>query len=134
MKKNWTFFSGFLLFFFLLHFLSTFVWQIQFQGQVTYTKETLLKTVNSLQVYRGMKRRSLHCDTIEKVFVKSIRISAGCLQKKKGSLLVISIKEANPEVGRERAGRFCHLVAEKAELLKNCCKTAVWHVLSRDKR
>ena len=66
MKKNWTFFSGFLLFFFLLHFLSTFVWQIQFQGQVTYTKETLLKTVNSLQVYRGMKRRSLHCDTIEK--------------------------------------------------------------------
>ena len=62
MKKNWTFYTGFLLFFFLLYFLSTFVWQIQFQGQVTYTKETLLKTVNSLQVYRGMKRNRLHCD------------------------------------------------------------------------
>lgn len=38
--------------------------------------------------------------------------------EEKGSLLVISIKEANPEVGRERAGRFCHLVAEKSGIVK----------------
>lgn len=99
MKKNWTFFSGFLLFFFLLHFLSTFVWQIQFQGQVTYTKETLLKTVNSLQVYRGMKRRSLHCDTIEKSIRQKHPDISWVSAEEKGSLLVISIKEANPEVG-----------------------------------
>lgn len=43
MKKNWTFYTGFLLFFFLLYFLSTFVLAIQFQGHVTYTKETHIK-------------------------------------------------------------------------------------------
>ena len=118
MKKNWTFYTGFLLFFFLLYFLSTFVWQIQFQGQVTYTKETLLKTVNSLQVYRGMKRNRLHCDVIEKSIRQKHPDISWVSAEEKGSLLVISIKEANPEVGRERAGRFCHLVAEKSGIVK----------------
>ena len=118
MKKNWTFYTGFLLFFFLLYFLSTFVWQIQFQGQVTYTKETLLKTVNSLQVYRGMKRNRLPCDVIEKSIRQKHPDISWVSAEEKGSLLVISIKEANPEVGRERAGRFCHLVAEKSGIVK----------------
>ena len=98
MRTQWTFYSGFLLFLLFLSFLSSFVWEIRFQGQCTYTKETLLKTVNSLQVYRGMKRSRLVCDDIEKSLREIYPDISWVSAEEKGSRLVISIKEAEKEV------------------------------------
>lgn len=118
-RTRWTFYSGFLLFLFLLSLLSSFVWEITFQGQCTYTKETLLKTVNSLQVYRGMKRSRLVCDDIEKSLREIYPDISWVSAEEKGSRLVISIKEAEKEVEREKEGRPCHLVAKYDGVVKS---------------
>ena len=118
MKTNWTFYSGFLLFLVLLSVLSSFVWEIQFRGQCTYTKETLLKTVNSMQIHRGMKRSRLVCDDIEKNIREVYPDISWVSAEEKGSLLVISIKEAEKEIEREKGGRPCHLVADYAGVVK----------------
>ena len=117
-KTNWTFYSGFVLFLFLLSVLSSFVWEIQFRGQCTYTKETLMKTVNSLQIYRGMKRSNLVCDDIEKSIREIYPDISWVSAEEKGSLLVISIKEAEKEMEREKGGRPCHLVADYDGVVK----------------
>ena len=65
-----------------------------------------------------MKRNRLHCDVIEKSIRQKHPDISWVSAEEKGSLLVISIKEANPEAGRERAGRICHLVAEKSGIVK----------------
>ncbi len=118
LRTNWTFYSGFVLFLVLLSILSSFVWEIRFQGQCTYTKETLLKTVNSLQVYRGMKRNRLFCDDIEKSLREIYPDISWVSAEEKGSLLVISIKEAEKRIEREKGGRPCHLVANHDGVVK----------------
>lgn len=118
-RTNWTFYSGFLLFLIWLSILSSFVWEIKFQGQRTYTKETLLKTVNSLDVYRGMKRNRLMCDDIEKSIREIYPDISWVSAEEKGSRLVISIKEAEKEVDREKGGRPCHLVANHDGIVKS---------------
>lgn len=118
MKTNWTFYSGFLLFLVLLSVLSSFVWEIQFRGQCTYTKETLLKTVNSMQIHRGMKRSRLVCDDIEKNIREIYPDISWVSAEEKGSLLVISIREAEKKIEREKGGRPCHLVADYDGVVK----------------
>ena len=118
MKTNWTFYSGCLLFLVLLSVLSSFVWEIQFRGQCTYTKETLLKTVNSMQIHRGMKRSHLVCDDIEKNIREIYPDISWVSAEEKGSLLVISIREAEKKIEREKGGRPCHLVADYDGVVK----------------
>ena len=90
--ENWTFSSGFLFFLILLAVMSSFVWEISFQGQSTYTKETLLKAVNEMGVHRGMKRSRLFCDDIEKSIRERYSDISWVSAEEKGSHLVISIK------------------------------------------
>lgn len=109
--ENWTFSSGFLFFLFLLAFMSSYVWEISFQGQSTYTKETLLKAVNEMGVHRGMKRSHLVCDDIEKNIRERYSDISWVSAEEKGSHLVISIKEAEKLVPRQSEQKPCHLVA-----------------------
>lgn len=111
--KNWTFSSGFLFFLLLLTIMSSYVWEISFQGQSTYTKETLLKTVNEMGVHRGMKRSRLFCDEIEKNIRERYSDISWVSAEEKGSRLVISIKEAEKLVPRQSEEMPCHLVAKE---------------------
>lgn len=118
-RRNWTFYSGFVLFMILLSILSSFVWEITFQGQRTYTKETLLKTIHSLHIYRGMKRKNLVCDDIEKSIREIYPDISWVSAEEKGSRLVISIKEAEKLAEREKGGRPCHLTAKFSGVVKS---------------
>lgn len=109
--NNWTFCSGFLFFLALLVLLSSYVWEISFQGQSTYTKETLQKTVNEMGVSRGMKRSRLVCDDIEKNIRKIYPDISWVSAEEKGSRLVISIKEAEKTVKRTSEETPCHVIA-----------------------
>lgn len=119
LRTHWTFYSGFLLFMVWLSVLSSFVWEITFQGQRTYTKETLMKTVQSLNIYRGMKRSRLVCDDIEKSIREIYPDISWVSAEEKGSRLVISIKEAEKRIEREKGGRPCHLVANFDGVVKS---------------
>lgn len=116
--QNWTFSTGFLFFLVLLSLMSSYVWEISFQGQSTYTKETLLKTVNEMGIHRGMRRSQLVCDDIEKNIRERYSDISWVSAEEKGSRLVISIKEAEKLVPRQSEERPCHLIAVEAGVVR----------------
>lgn len=116
--RNWTFSSGFVFFLVLLALMSSFVWEISFHGQSTYTKETLQKTVNELGIHRGMKRNRLNCDDIEKGLRQKYPDISWVSAEEKGSRLVISIKEAEKVVKRQSEEMPCHLIALEDGIVK----------------
>ena len=111
MKRNWTFYSGFLLFLALLQFLSSFVWEITYNGQSAYSRETLEKTVEEMQVYPGMKRSRLDCDAIEKKLREIYPDISWVSAEEMGSVLKISIKEGKKTVVHEKEAAPEHLTA-----------------------
>ncbi|MCH5252167.1 MAG: sporulation protein YqfD [Lachnospiraceae bacterium] len=110
-KKNWTFYSGFLLFLVLLTVLSSFIWEITYNGQSSYSKETLSKTVTSMDVYTGMKRSRLNCDAIEKKIREIYPDISWVSAEEIGSVLKISIKEGKKTITHEKASDPTHLVS-----------------------
>lgn len=111
MKRNWTFYSGFFVFLALLSILSTFVWEITYHGQSSYSKETLQKTVESMNVYTGMKRSRLDCDAIEKRIREIHPDISWVSAEEMGSVLKISIKEGKKTITHEKASAPKHLTA-----------------------
>lgn len=111
MKRNWTFYSGFFVFLALLSVLSSFVWEITYQGQSSYSKETLQKTTESMNVYTGMKRSRLDCDAIEKRIREIHPDISWVSAEEMGSVLKISIKEGKKTITHEKASAPKHLTA-----------------------
>lgn len=111
MKRNWTFVTGILLFFCTLAFLSSFVWEITYRGQSSYSKETLQRTVEGLSVYTGMKRSRLDCDYIEKEIRRLHPQISWVSAEEKGSVLQISIKEGKKTIEHEKNGQSYHLIS-----------------------
>jgi similar to stage IV sporulation protein len=109
--SDWTFYSGVLLFLAVLFVLSSFVWEITYQGQNTYTKETLSKTVEAMDVYPGMRRSRLDCDAIEKQIRQIYPDISWVSAEEKGSVLQISIKEGEKTVVHEDENNPSHLTA-----------------------
>lgn len=110
-KQNWTFYSGFFVFLALLSVLSSFVWEITYQGQSSYSRETLGKTVESMDVYTGMKRSRLDCDAIEKRIREIYPDISWVSAEEMGSVLKISIKEGKKTITHEKASAPKHLTA-----------------------
>lgn len=91
--RDWTFTWGVALFFGILYVLSLFIWNIEFYGQQTYTKEGLGAEIEEMGVYRGMARKHLQCDKIE----QNLRLLHPDLSwvsaEEKGCVLQIQVKE-----------------------------------------
>ena len=111
MRRHWSFVSGILLFFCVLAFLSSFVWEITYRGQSSYSRETLQRTVEGLSVYPGMKRSRLDCDTIEKEIRRLHPQISWVSAEEKGSVLQISIKEGKKTIQHEKNVKAYHLVS-----------------------
>lgn len=111
MKKNWTFYTGFLVFLLVLSVLSTFVWEIVYKGQSSYSKETLSKTVEAMDVYPGMSRSRLDCDAIEKRIRQIHPDISWVSAEEKGSVLQISIKEGKKTIVHDAQAKAVHLLA-----------------------
>lgn len=95
--KNWTFTIGIVWFFLVLRILSLFVWQIHYEGQEEYTKETIRKEVSAMGVYVGMLRKNLNCDSIERSLRETFENISWVSAEEKGCVLNIKIKEGNSE-------------------------------------
>ncbi len=121
-RRKASFYTGFILFLMLLHILSFFVWDISFEGQHTYTKETLTKALEDMDVHTGMRRKNLRCDDIEKNIRRIYPDISWVSAEEIGSRLVISIKEANDDKidAREEEGAY-HLVAAYDGTVKSIC-------------
>lgn len=118
MLHNWTFYTGFLLFLALLSVLSTFVWEIVYNGQSSYSRETLSKTVEKMGVYPGMSRSRLDCDAIEKQIRQVHPDISWVSAEEKGSVLQISIKEGKKTIVHDAQADAAHLTAPKDGVVK----------------
>lgn len=118
-KIEWTFYSGFLFFVVVLAFLSQFVWEIHFTGQKSYSVETLQKTVEKMNVYRGMQRKNLDCDTIEKEIRKEHPDISWVSAEEKGSFLQISVKEGKKDTAKKTEETFYHVTAKEDGIIES---------------
>lgn len=113
MIRDWTFYSGFIVFLAVIFYLSSFVWEITYTGQSSYSRETLSKTVEAMNVYTGMKRSRLDCDAIEKQIRQVHPDISWVSAEEKGSLLQISIKEGKKTIEHDAQAEASHLVAQQ---------------------
>lgn len=111
MWRNWTFYSGFLFFLTALMVLSSYLWEITYSGQRSFSRETLSADVEGMDVYPGMKRSRLDCDAIEKRLREIHPEISWVSAEEIGSVLKISIKEGKESVEHEKTGTPCHLTA-----------------------
>lgn len=110
-KRNWTFYTGFLLFLGALFVLSSYVWEITYSGQQSFSRETLSRDVEGMDVYPGMRRSRLDCDAIEKRLREIHPEISWVSAEEVGSVLEISIKEGKENVEHEKMGKPHHLTA-----------------------
>lgn len=88
-----------------------FVWDIQFRGQQTYTKEGLGAEIEEMGVYRGMTRKHLQCDKIE----QNLRLLHPDLSwvsaEEKGCVLRIQVKEGKMRKEKKETEQAVSLTA-----------------------
>ena len=64
-RKRKLFAAGLLSFFLLLFFLSGFIWNISFAGNLYFTDDVLLRELKEIGICCGMKKSGVDCDKIE---------------------------------------------------------------------
>ena len=104
---------GGLLFFLMIYFLSTFIWEIQVQGEYTYTEELLLRYLESIDVYAGMRKEEISCPEIERAIRETYTDIGWVSAELKGSKLIVRIQETNMPTLYEEDGTPGHLVASR---------------------
>lgn len=111
-KKQGTFYSGILFFLVTLVIFSSYVWDIQYKGQRSFSKEMLEKTIYSLGVHPGLKRSQLDCNQLEKQIREIYPDISWVSAEEKGSLLCISIKEGKKSINNEETNTPVHRVSQ----------------------
>ena len=109
-RKRKLFFAGALLSLALVFLLSRYIWNIDIQGNLSYTDETLLRFLESTQVTNGMPVSEVDCARIVKDIRKEYNDIIWVSASIKGTRLIIQVKEnedslpAMDEVNPEPAG------------------------------
>ncbi len=110
--RDWTFSVGLIAFFCILKVLSLFVWQIDYEGQQQYTKESMNEQVVRLGVYPGMLRKDLNCDQLERSLREIYDNISWVSAEERGCVLRIKVKEGNESGVMEKVKEEpFHLVA-----------------------
>ena len=101
-----------LSFFMVLYVLSLFVWNISFEGNYHYSRETLLDYLEEEQICCGMRRSQVDCDQLEEDLRSRFPEITWVSARVSGTRLLVKIKE-NETLGtvREREDEPCELVA-----------------------
>ncbi len=110
---------GGLLFFAVIYLLSSFIWEIQIQGQYTYTEEALLKYLQSIDVYAGMRKKKISCPDIETAIRETYTDIGWVSAELKGSKLFVRIQETNMPTLYETDTTPRHLVAQRSGVVES---------------
>ena len=93
-RKRLSFFIGVCVFICLLFFLSSRIWGISIEGQSLHTRESLLKYLDSHNVYGGMAVKDVECNTIREDMRHSFEDISWVSVELRGSRILIKLKEA----------------------------------------
>ncbi len=114
MRRRLSFFVGVAIFIFLLMFLSSRIWGISIEGQSVHTRESLLKYLDSRNVYGGMAVRDVECSTIREELRHSFDDISWVSVELRGSRILIKLKEAQLVQENKEDKTPASLVAEDA--------------------
>jgi len=114
MRQRLSFFVGVAIFIFLLMFLSSRIWGISIEGQSVHTRESLLKYLDSHNVYGGMAVRDVECSTIREELRHSFDDISWVSVELRGSRILIKLKEAQLVQENKEDKTPASLVAEDA--------------------
>ncbi len=114
MRQRLSFFVGVAIFIFLLMFLSSRIWGISIEGQSVHTRESLLKYLDSRNVYGGMAVRDVECSTIREELRHSFDDISWVSVELRGSRILIKLKEAQLVQENKEDKTPASLVAEDA--------------------
>ena len=114
MRQRLSFFVGVAIFIFLLMFLSSRIWGISIEGQSLHTRESLLKYLDSHNVYGGMAVKDVECNTIREDMRHSFEDISWVSVELRGSRILIKLKEAQLVQEKEKKEIPANLVAEDA--------------------
>ena len=114
MRQRLSFFVGVGVFIFLLFFLSSRIWGISVEGQSLHTKESLLKYLDSRDVYGGMAASDVECNTIREDLRHSFEDISWVSVELRGSRILIKLKEAQLVQEKQEDETPASLVAEDA--------------------
>lgn len=98
LRKRRLFAAGLLSFFFLLWFLSLFIWDISIEGNRMFTEETLLHYLETLSVSCGMRRDEISCSRLEEAIRNQFPEITWVSAEIAGTRLLIKIRENETQV------------------------------------
>lgn len=113
-RRRKVFFFSLALFFFVIWFLSCFIWDIEFSGQSYHTKEALLKYLRGTGVYGGMWTKDVDCKQIEENLRKQYTDIGWVSAELDGTKLKIRILENIIPEDKQETKKTGHLVANRA--------------------
>lgn len=114
MRKRLSFFIGVCVFICLLFFFSSRIWGISIEGQSLHTRESLLKYLDSHNVYGGMAVKDVECSTIREDMRHSFEDISWVSVELRGSRILIKLKEAQLVKEKKKKETPANLVAEDA--------------------
>lgn len=114
MRRRLSFFVGVGVFTCLLFFLSSRIWGISIEGQSLHTRESLLKYLDSRNVYGGMAASDVECNAIREDLRHSFEDISWVSVELRGSRILIKLKEAQLVQEKQEDETPANLVAEDA--------------------
>ena len=112
MKRHKSFCIGVLCFVGILFFLSGRIWGIYVRGESYHSKESLLRTLEQMNVYGGMAANDLTCNEVEEK-LRHIYTDIGWASVElKGSKIYVRVKEVTVPSSRKKKQKG-HLIARE---------------------
>lgn len=90
-RKLWA--AGFFSFFLFLYLLSLFIWDIEYQGNFTYTDDQLSHYLETLNVHCGMRKSKVSCEELESAVRNEFNGVTWVSARLSGTRLYIHVKE-----------------------------------------
>lgn len=111
MKKHRGFVTGILLFLAIVYILSLYIWDVNLEGNYSYTEDVIFGYLSEIGVKPGVMKSRLNCQKIEEAIRKKYTDIGWISAEIKGTKLNLKIVETNMPVPFESATTPCHIIA-----------------------
>ncbi len=101
-RKRNAFFFGIITAFIIVYVMSLFIWDISVDGNYTYTKYEIIQFLMENDVYHGMKKSEVDCETIEKLVRNNYFDITWVSVELTGTRIVIHIRENFDDTGEKK--------------------------------
>ncbi len=124
-RKRKAFVAGIVTAFVIVYLLSGFIWDISIDGNYSYSSYEILDFLKQNNVYHGMKRNDIDCETIEKNVRNEYFDITWVSVELTGTRLIVHIKENFDDIRQEDEDvnawgeKGCSIVSDKEAVIES---------------